>query len=1196
MKKTLCTLALFALAALVATPAAAQMLRSGGFGAGRRGGGNLLPPRSGMGGNRPGMGMNARTMLGGGAGGAAVPGAAGAAGMAGAEEQKSTEEFLADLPRGTNGVPRLAFDQAPIELLLYAYADEAKKVLIPAPNLPKTQVTLKTQDEFDLTREQYLNAIERVLTLNGVVLQEVDDIYLYALDRKTVRTAGIRTEMNIPAEGNPEKGKVISQLIRFSYITAEEAQKAIEGFKDPAGLFQVFERNNSILVTDTQENVNRMLEIIKELDQPNPVLEEVFTCQIEYALAADIKTALETIVTESQKELEQGKSGPKTSGAPGFGSSRPSTPQPTRLLNLNNRPGQPNAQQPQPSTPNAPMLAQISDADRGMIRGKVLILADERSNKLIVITSKTNMDFFNKIIKTLDVETTPEVSVEVIRLKYAEAEEVASMLNDLIGNNGGSSQNRNNQNANARGAAGTANRNLTQTRPGTPPAARPPTANPTFSNANTLGELNKDNIKILADKRINGIVIMARKADMKAVKEVIEDMDVKLSQVLLETVIVQIELGDDLQTGIDWVQRGKYRAAEQVQAKDPITGQPLFYALDTNGRVMGTGIEGSTVSVNNQDYAVGTVPVMNTVFKTVRDNFFNHGGANSGYMAGGGGGSGSSLLQSLFGSSSASSGSSSGTTDESGTASTVANAAAIAANPIGGGLNYFLKSDKLNLGAVIQAAKSDSRSKVLASPILMTVDNKEATIEATDMIYLFSGYQYSGSSYNGTQVRNYEKRDIGLTVKVTPRINPNGTVVLTIEETFETKGADQAVPNESGGTDNYATVTTRKMSSDVSVENRQTIVMGGLQRSVRSKSTSGIPILKDIPWIGKWLFGSTSDSEQKSELLVFITPYVLDDAESAQAEALRRKQTLSDPRPWEDNGWSLSPVADPISKKEQLRRFVDEWERQDEERKTKYAIEKAKVDRVKKLKEMSKNERERWIKLHEDEVKEIEEDSEKTEKDQAKLRAFVEDLKKKTPEEYKDQKLKEAEKAIEESKEVEKNEYRKMVEEKAKDGTPLPAGETLKKDIEAAKAAKPAEAPTSAKPAPAPAKPAAAPAPAVAPSPAKPAAAPAPAVAPAPAKPAPAPAKPVVAPAPAKPAAAPAKPAAAPAVAASPAKSAAAPAPAVAPAPAKPAAAPVKPAAAPAPAKPAPTPAPAKPAAAPAPVSPAPAAANKNTK
>ena len=61
---------------------------------------------------------------------------------------------------------------------------------------------------------------------------------------------------------------------------------------------------------------------------------------------------------------------------------------------------------------------------------------------------------------------------------------------------------------------------------------------------------------------------------------------------------------------------------------------------------------------------------------------------------------------------------------------------------------------------------------------------------------------------------------------------------------------------------------------------------------------------------------------------MFLTPYVLDDADAAQAEAIRRKKVLSDPRPWEDNGWSLSAVADPVSKKEQLRRLTEEWERQ----------------------------------------------------------------------------------------------------------------------------------------------------------------------------------------------------------------------------------------------------------------------------
>ena len=879
---------------------------------------------------------------------------------------KTTEDQLKEAmgEKGTNGVPtKLAFDKAPIDLLLYAYADVAGKILLPSPNLPKTEITLKTWEDRELTKEEYLEAIEVTLTMHGVVLEPFDKIFLRAFERKSVRTQGIRTAMNVETNGVPEKGKVISQLIRLNHITAEEGQKALEGFKAPEGLFQVFERNNSILVTDTQENINRMLEIVKELDVANPVMEDVFTRQIQFAVASEIKTALETIVTESQKDSQQpSKSGPKESGAPGFSSRQPApTMQPNRLLNL--RPGMNKPETPAPVTPNATMMAQVSDADRGMIRGKVLILADDRSNKLIVITAKTNMDFFDKVIETLDVETTPEVSVEVIRLKYADAEEVASMLNDLIGNNG-SSQSKNNQNANA-AKNGTANKNLTTgNRAGAPAVAgRTPTANPTFSKSasSTLGELNKDNIKILDDKRINGIVIMARKADMKAVKEVIEDMDVKLSQVLIETVIIQVELGDNLKTGIDWVQRGRQRVTETVPLTDA-SGQQLYYAKDDAGKTIVT--TDSTVE--------GAVKAMTQATTLKRDGFFNNGS----YMLGGGAGSATSTLGNLVGVAAAASSNETVTT---------------AANPIGGGINYLLKSDKLNLAAVLQASKSDSRTKVLASPILMTVDNKEATIEATDMIYLFSGYQYSGSSMYGSQVRNYEKRDIGLTVKVTPKINPNGTVMLTVEQTFETQGADQNVPGENGQMDPYATVTTRKISSDVSVENRQTVVMGGLTKKTTVESESGIPILKDIPWIGKWLFGSVEQKEGRSELLVFMTPYVLDDADAAQTEALRRKKALSDARPWEDNGWSTSPLADPVSKKEQLRRLNDEWKKQDEERQNQKAIEEARMKRAKKLAEMDEADRKEWAEKHQ---KEIDEELERFNDEQKDLREIIDGIRK----------------------------------------------------------------------------------------------------------------------------------------------------------------------------------------------------------
>ena len=831
-----------------------------------------------------------------------------------------TRDDLKSVARGTNGVPALAFNQAPVDLVLEAYAAEVGKTVIPAPDLPKATITLRSLEGQTLTKKEYLEAIEVTLTMNGVVLEPRGEKFLRALPRKTVRTHGIALRMD--DKGNlPEQGRVVSQMIVFKNIAVDEAQKALEGFKAPEGLFQVFERTNAILVTDTQENINRMLEVVRAIDIATPVLEDVFVRQVEYALATDIKEHLETIVTESQKDEQQKKSGPKQSGAPGFGSSQPS-PRPS-LLNLRNRLGQQQPQAPA-NTPNANLIAAVSDADRGMIRGKVLIVADERSNKLIIITNKSNMDFFDKVIKTLDVETTPEVQIDVIRLKYAEAEDVEQMLNDLIGASSSSSSNKNNQNANTK-KGGAANSNLTR---GTTQTQRKTSSNPTFQNANAsrLGELNKDNVKVLADKRINGIVVMARKADMRAIREVIDNMDVKLSQVLIETVIVEISLGDNLKTGIDWVMGGK--VAESV--------------------------------------------------------FMNHG-----QMIGGG--AGTTQLGSFV------------------TASTNA------VNPIGKGINYLMRSDKLNLAAVIEASKTDSRTKYVASPIVMTVDNKEAIIEATSSRQFLTGWSAVSSSYAGSGLPspNYSAKEIGITLKITPKINPNGTVMLTVEEEYSQVSGKQTMLTPSGSsytTQDIDVPVTRKMSADISLENRQSVILGGLTTKNVVENESGIPILKDIPWVGKWLFGSVEQDEQRSELLIFMTPYVLDDAESAKAEALRRKNVLTDPNPWDDNGWSASPIADPVSRKEQLRRFNDEWRRQDEERKMKLAIEKAKVERARKLEKMSEEERKAWLEIHKEDLKKEEREAfEKSVEEQKDLKEFVEQLKKQDLEKS-EKKLKEAEK------------------------------------------------------------------------------------------------------------------------------------------------------------------------------------------
>ena len=653
--------------------------------------------------------------------------------------------------------PALNWDAAPVDIVFQTYGEQVGKTILKDPSVPNATITLKSREGQKLSKEEYLEAIEVVLEMNGIHLEPYGEKFIRAVPRGKARKEGIPLYMDITDVPEDAKdGRVISVMISFKSIATDEAQKALENFKSDTGMLNVFERTNSILATDTWQNIKRMDEIARAMDISSPVLEQVFVYQVENASANDIKTALEQIVQESQKELEKnGKAVQNNSGANSGMINRPLAG--PRLLGSNRN-------QPEQPKPLESTVTSMSDADRGMIRGKVLILADERSNKLVIITSKSNYDFFEKVIKQLDVETTPDTVVKVYRLKYAEAEEVADMINDLIGNAPSSkSSAKGSQNAAARGQGGT-------TRVSSPTGATAANAARKSANQRTgeakPGELSKENTTVLADKRINGLVVMTNKELVPVVESIIEAMDVKLSQVLIETVIIEVTLGDDLKTGIDWVQRGRTRDYKNVPTgtfSQRISGYskstfPTTQDPDGSDWIRGGDGYWYTPVI---EIVENTIPV-----KTLtRDGFYN----NDNYMLGGGGGTGTSALQGLFT-----------------TVATNGVEAALGANPIGSGINYFLKSDKLNLAAIIQASKTDSHAKYIASPVVMTVDNKEATIDATENRQFLTGWTAQSGSYgnSGQPTPNYSAKDIGIKIKVTPKINPNGTVMLEVEEEY----------------------------------------------------------------------------------------------------------------------------------------------------------------------------------------------------------------------------------------------------------------------------------------------------------------------------------------------------------------------------------------------------------------------------
>lgn len=741
--------------------------------------------------------------------------------------------------RSKTMTPSLKFDNAPVDIILQAYAQETGKTLLMAPDAPKANITLKSQPDVELSKEEYIEAIEVVLSMNGVVLEPFGEKFVKVLARKTVRTDGIKILMEGPEGGHPEKSRVVSQMIQLKSITVAEAQKALEGFKKPDGLFQIFERTNSILVTDTQENVNRMMEIVKFIDQPMVATEEVNVRIIRYAKAEDIKKRIEELVAESQKQ-QQAKDEIKAnvSGAPGItrtsGSALTTTstrPLPPGLTRLGAPP------QAAPSAPNETLEALVSDADRGMIRGKVQIIADERTNQLIFITRAENMAFFEKIIAVLDIETLPDVKVEMMRLEYADAEEVSTMLNDLIGNVSSKKDEKSpaaKGTSSSSGAPETPAKSTTLAEAVAARSSRPEAAAggaPGEPGKSKLGQLSKDNIKILSDKRTNALVMMGSLGDLAAIKEIVKSVDIQLSQVLIETVVLQVTLKNEISTGIDWVKR---------------------------------------IDFDKQNY---------------RYNLSGGGGRNT-------------------------------PTDLSILENVVSNAVTASAKS---GLQYFATLKDLNLDAVISASKSDNATKVLSSPILLTVDNKEATIEATEMKYMYKGMRYMGYSSSvggaGSYEPDIEQRDVGLTIKITPRISPNGNVILTVDEKFEDVLGNQTIQGQE-----WPTVTTRKLTADVSVGSGETVILGGLVKTGKTDDSSGIPILKDIPYIGKYLFGKVGLADERSEMLVFLTPYVIKTADDMSRETRRRKEYINADGVW-TKGWSDSQLADPVSEADMKQRL-----------------------------------------------------------------------------------------------------------------------------------------------------------------------------------------------------------------------------------------------------------------------------------
>jgi general secretion pathway protein D len=173
-----------------------------------------------------------------------------------------------------------------------------------------------------------------------------------------------------------------------------------------------------------------------------------------------------------------------------------------------------------------------------------------------------------------------------------------------------------------------------------------------------------------------------------------------------------------------------------------------------------------------------------------------------------------------------------------------------------------------NIRAVLSALEGITTVNVVSSPKLMVLNNQTATLQVGDQVPIATQSAVSVGSAGAPVVNTIQFRDTGVILKVTPRVNEGGLVLMDISQEVSDVARTTTSNLDS------PTIQQRKLASSISVTSGETIALGGLIRDRRNDGTSGIPLLKDVPVVGN-LFKNTTETTTRTELLVLITPQVV---------------------------------------------------------------------------------------------------------------------------------------------------------------------------------------------------------------------------------------------------------------------------------------------------------------------------------
>ncbi|ASG65164.1 type II secretion system secretin GspD [Idiomarina piscisalsi] len=550
-----------------------------------------------------------------------------------------------------------------------------------------------------MNEEQYYQFFLNVLEVYGFAVVEMESGVLKVIRDRDAKTSSLPV-MDADSRGSGDA--MVTRVVPVENVSVRELAPLLRQLNDQSGGGMVvsYDPSNVIMMTGRSETVQRLVEIIERVDRAGD--QDVDMIHLEYASASEIVRIAQSLYEKSNND-----------GTP-------------------------------------PLLIPK-------------IVADERSNSVIVSGEPRARARVVKLIKQLDQDLKSEGNTRVFYLKYAKAPEVVEVLNDVS------------RSIQAESEQQTSNTNTTRRRN------------------------NNDSVSISPHEPTNSVVITAQQDMMASLEKVIHDLDIRRAQVQVEAIIVEIMEGDNVDFGVQWISEDggmvQYNTGNQVPIGSLAAGayQARERPGTTTTRITDGGVEVTTTEPDEP----GDI----------------------------------SLLANLLGS-------------------------------VNGMMFGTIQND---WAAVVQAVTQDTNSNILATPSIVTVDNEEASFLVGQEVPTITGSTTGDNNDNPFQT--VDRTEVGIKLKVTPQINEGDAVQMTIE---------QEVSSLSGATSVDVIINKREMKTTVMADDGETIVLGGLIDEDVQESVSKIPLLGDIPVLGR-LFSSTSTSKQKRNLMVFIRPTIVRD-------------------------------------------------------------------------------------------------------------------------------------------------------------------------------------------------------------------------------------------------------------------------------------------------------------------------------